>query len=120
MGDSARFLVLSVPNVFASSSQDVPQVMKVWAYYITYKRKALGKGYGIKYMMLLKTNWELEEHIENIINNHRKLCADIMEPYGTNWEHQVLKKKKKKNRLLGCMLPHLIGWVRFLFLIGHH
>jgi hypothetical protein len=73
-------------------------------------------------MMLLKTNWELEVHIENIINNHWKLCADTMEPYGTNWEHQILKKnksspshppkfsflKKEKTRLLGCMLPHLI------------
>jgi hypothetical protein len=29
-GDAAGFLVLSVPNVFASSSQDVPQVSKVF------------------------------------------------------------------------------------------
>jgi hypothetical protein len=47
--------------------------------------------------MLLKTNWELEEQIENIINNHWKLCADTMEPYGTNWEHQILQKNKKSS-----------------------
>jgi hypothetical protein len=76
-------------------------------------------------VVLLGTNWELEEQIENIINNHWALGESHMEYI---WEHQIPKNPQspsltpyppngKELGLLGASLAHVIGCEEFLFLI---